>query len=97
MPAELWDEAAALAPTLGLSHVARVLRVSYGGLRQRREASPSPASRFVEIDSAQFFGGVQGATVALSDARGTRLTIRLPAGSSLDITSLVGAFRRSDQ
>jgi hypothetical protein len=98
MPAELWARAVALAQTRGRYRVARSLRVDYESLARRvaeagsGRASEAPAG-FVELRGADLLGGAT--LVEVFDADGTRMTIRLGAGSALDAAAaLVGAFRR---
>lgn len=100
MPAELWAKAVALARTRGTYRIARALRVDYPSLARRlAEAGgepPGPAGRggFVELRGADLLGGTT--VVEVSDVDGARLTIRLGAGTPLDATALLGAFRRRD-
>lgn len=104
MPAELWDEAVALARSGRPYSVAQALRVNFEGLRRRMaEAAPrgaggSAAGAFVEFSGAQILGAsattTPGTVVELSDGGGVRLTVRLAAGGELDVPRLVTAFRR---
>lgn len=103
MPAELWGEAAALARELGTYPVQRALGLNYESLRQRAEEETAPrgdgvargGGEFVELRGTQLFGPplAAGPVVELSDGNGVRLTVRLAAGSALDVAALVGAFR----
>src|SRR5262249_60554316 len=60
IPAELWEQAAALSTVLPLSQVADTLRLSRGALKAHRvthvprqsPAAPSPAFGFVEVTAA---------------------------------------------
>lgn len=101
MPEALWREATRLAGIHGVSPVCRHVGLSYEGLRKRASVGqdkPDPApgveGSFVEVNAAQLFGGSLGQTVLeLSDRDGTRLTLRLAAGSEVDVLGLVEGFR----
>jgi hypothetical protein len=101
MPAELWDEATVLARELGVHPVQRALKLNYESLRLRVEEGTSPigsaeaAVEFVELSGAQLLGlpVAAGPVIELSDGNGVRLTVRLAAGSTLDMARLVEAFR----
>jgi hypothetical protein len=107
MPDALWDEAASLARSLGVCPVSRALGIGYSSLQQRarqaiqvRPAAPAAAriSGFVELSGAQLLGapaapGASGAVVEVAAGDGARLTVRLPAGSTLDVAALVVAFQ----
>jgi len=99
MPAELWTEATALAHEFDVNTVRRAAGIDYGALRQRVDAGhrrsageSGEAPRFVEVDGAAVFPAA-GPVIELTDATGTRLTIRLSAGSELDVGRLVESFR----
>jgi hypothetical protein len=100
MPASLWKAAVGLARRLGVNPVKEALGLNYNALRTRLEATnggavaTSPA-RFVELNGAQVLGvATTGAVVEVADAHGARLTVRLDAGTPLDVARLVEAFRR---
>jgi len=101
MPAELWDEAAVLARELGVRPVQRALGVNYESLRRRAEerasrgGSADAAGEFVELSGAQLLGLplAAGPVIELTDGSGGRLSVRLAAGSTLDMAQLVEAFR----
>jgi hypothetical protein len=100
MPAPLWAEAAVLAGTLGVSHVATVLGLGYESLKQRTAVPAGAAARptdFVEMTGAQLLGGAispGGPVIDLVEPDGARLTITLPAGSQIDLAVLVAALRQ---
>lgn len=103
MPAHLWEEAVSLAGQLGVHPIKAALGLNYESLKKRvasaLEAKTSAAARtggFVELSGAQMLGlpVATGPVVEFSDASGTRLTVRLAAGSELDVARLVEAFRR---
>jgi len=101
MPPELWSEAAVLARELGVGPVQRVLKIHHASLRQRVEEEAPPAKghtgagdgEFVELSGAELFGMGMGPVVEFADGSGTRLVVRLPAGSTVDVESLVEAIR----
>ncbi len=103
MPAALWDEATALARELGVHPVKSALGLNHESLRKRldeatsreRGAQASADGDFVELTGAQLLGlpAAPGPVVEFSDASGARLTVRLAAGSALDVAQLVAAFR----
>lgn len=105
MPEELWREAAALARELGVSRVSRVVGIGYEGLSDRVGASGPRVtgggerkSRFVELSGAQWAASstseaAWGPQIEVVAADGARLTIRLPAGSALDVAAVVRAHR----
>ena len=99
MPAELWTEATALAHELDVNTVRVAAGIDYGALRQRVDAGrctaaveSADAPSFVEVDGATVFGAA-GPVIELTDATGTRLTVRLAAGSEFDLGRLVESFR----
>ena len=104
MPSRLWREATALARELGINPVSSALGLNYESLKRHvrdagdasTEAGQAPIARFVELSGAQVLGlpSAAGPVVELCDASGTRLTIRLAAGSALEVGELVEAFRR---
>lgn len=104
MPAELWREATALARELGVNPVSSALGLNYESLKRHlkgagaatAEAAEAPVARFVELSGAQVLGSptAVGPVVELCDTSGTRLTIRLAAGSTLQVAELVETFRR---
>jgi len=109
MPGELWDEAASLARSMGVSPVARALGLGYASLQQRIRgqsgqrpaAAPASASGFIELRSTPLLGmptvggSHDGALVEVTAGDGARLTLRLPANSLLDVARLIVAFRGS--
>jgi hypothetical protein len=100
MPAALWIGAMELARELGVSRVARELRIGYGSLKDRLggdgERGPQAAERFVEIDGGSLFPttAASGGEVELADASGMTVVIRLAAGQAVDVAALLAAFRR---
>jgi len=99
MPADPWSEATPLAREFGVNAVRVAAGIDYGALRRRVEAEPDTsraevgeAQRFVELDGAAVFGA-GGPVIEITDTSGTRLTVRLVAGSEVDLGRLVDAFR----
>lgn len=101
MPELLWAAAVGAAKSLGVSRVASELKLGYGGLKQRVDASRSwaPAGNgFVEVTGAQVLaappsaGGVD-AIIEYARGDGSRLTITVPTGSRTDLRAVVAALR----
>lgn len=101
MPEALWREAARVAGDHGVNPVCRHVGLSYAALQKRVFAGKEEPTRapvveagFVEVDAADLLGGSPGQTVLeLSERDGTRLTLRLAAGSKVDVVGLVEGFR----
>lgn len=102
MPEPLWAAAVALAEREGVHHTARGLGLNYHSLRSRvsggeagagarRRAAEVPHG-FVELAPplAPAAAVPAGPVLELVDRRGTRLTIRLPATSVVDLERLAG-------
>lgn len=106
MPAPLWDEAVSIARQIGVHPVKAALGLNYESLRQRlaladrgapsASAGGAAATTFVELRGVELLGPAvaAGPVVEISDDAGLRLTVRLAAGSELDVARLVDAFRR---
>lgn len=101
MPEELWEAAAALAREHGSWAVSRALRVRHDGLKRRVAETDadaaSAAAGFVDLGSisssvASAPSGSPEAVVELTQADGTRLTVRLPSRAAIDLRALVDAF-----
>ena len=90
MPATLWADAIALARQHGLATTARALRVDYGSLKKRRDATGTgqvPAPAFVELPAARPTG--LGACVIELDApRGRRMRIEVTGVTRADLVAL---------
>ena len=101
MPEELWETAVALARVDGAYAVARDLGINYTTLKRRLE-SPATASAesgvrgFIELDAAQMLGtaALAGTVVELARADGTKLTVRLRDGETVDVVALAHAVLR---
>jgi hypothetical protein len=99
LPEEFWNEALSLTQTLGVEAVRATLRLRFDTF-QKKLGGHSPGVEashgFVELNPTPPFEVAQpGPMLELSDATGTRLTIRLGANDALDLAALVEAFRRS--
>lgn len=98
MPEPLWAAAAQAARTWGIARVASELNVGYAGLRRRVGAGLPErldAGGFVEVTGADLVGGplAGGTVIEYARPEGGRLTITVPAGSSVDVLALVTALR----
>jgi hypothetical protein len=102
MPEDLWRAAAVLAQSHGVYSISQALRVRYETLRSWTAKGEGAAAattahestKFVEVALAGPPAG-EGPVVELGDAGGAKLTIRLPAGSMVDIAEVARAWRRS--
>lgn len=106
LPAEVWEAAACLARTHGLSRVARCLRLDYYSLKQRSSAPTLPATQrvtppcpegFIEIPwmGSPALPGAATARVELRDDRGRTMTLHLPGDPSVLVALAEGFWRRS--
>jgi hypothetical protein len=98
IPPAIWQAMARLSRVHGLSPVSQALRVNYYDLKRRVNNLPklTPTKRaeppaFVELNLAPSAG--LGCVVELEE-RGAKMTLRMPAGSNADPTSLIQAFWR---
>lgn len=101
MPAELWLAATELARELGVCRVARELGVGYESLKDRAGVRGKHGARqaeaFVELAGAALVSAAPAAArseVELSDARGTKLVIRL-ADQAVDVAAVMAAWQRA--
>jgi len=100
LPAEVWEEAAALARTYGISRVSRTLRLSFHKLREHVESSaallsgpPAPAA-FIELPPLAGPGpNGCGCIIELCDGDQARMTVRL-SGEGSALLELAAAFWR---
>ena len=100
LPAEVWEQAATLARTLGVSRVSRTLRLSFHKLQRRvrlptpRPSGPPAPAEFMELPSlAGLDQGGGGCVVELCDGGQARMTVRL-SGESSALLGLAEAFWR---
>ena len=103
IPEQLWTLATALAGCHGVSRTAGVLKLDYYTLKERltqpsrhiggaSRATPPPS--FVELRPGPL-PSPSPCEIELSDASGSTLRVRLPAGHVPDLASLVRSFRES--
>ena len=103
IPARLWSLAAAVARRHGVSRTAGVLKLEYYTLKERL-TQPSPSGdaagsailppSFVELAPGPF-PLPSPCEIEFSDAFGSTLRIRLPAGHVPDLVALVRSCRES--
>ena len=103
IPARLWSLAAAVARRHGVSRTAGVLKLEYYALKERL-TQPSPSGdaagsailppSFVELAPGPF-PLPSPCEIEFSDAFGSTLRIRLPAGHVPDLVALVRSCRES--
>ena len=99
IPESLWQAAALLARTHGVSPISSALRLNYYDLQRRADstgdsAKPSATPTFVEVAVAAWQPPVGDlATVELAHPSGSRLTLRLQ--NSPDLLAVVQTFLRS--
>ncbi len=103
IPARLWSLAADVAVRHGVSRTAAVLKLDYYALKERlaerrprscAAGSPSLAPSFVELTPGPL-ASPSPCEIEFSDASGSTLRVRLPAGQVPDLASLVRSFRES--
>ena len=99
IPEPLWQAAAVLARTHGVSPICSALRLNYYDLQRRADstagsAKPSAPPTFLEVPMASWKPPVGDlATVELAHPSGSRLTLRLL--KSPDLLAVVQTFLRS--
>ena len=99
IPEPLWQAAAVLARTHGVSPISSALRLNYYDLQRRASAfagsaKPSAPPTFLEVPVATWQPPVGDlATVELAHPSGSRLTLRLQ--NSSDLLAVVQTFLRS--
>lgn len=104
IPADLWDEAVALAKEVGIQPIRRALGLQYTKLRElvdkpaskEREANSSRNEKFLELDIAPFFGTTTnlGPVVEVFSSDGARMKVQYSQGNELNLLGLIEAFRR---
>jgi len=99
IPEALWDAAASLARTYGVSRVSAALRLSYHDLQRRarghRGARTRPPAQptFIQLAAPTVSASLDhGGTVEVVHASGSRLILRLPEAKPEDLLPLVQAF-----
>lgn len=100
LPKDLWAGAISLARIHGPYSVARDVRVRYETLKDRLEQAvtaevdePASGEPFIELAPSQLLGPVaeQHLVVEVERRDGTRLTVRLPKSTPLDVVALAQA------
>lgn len=103
MPEVLWEAAAAAAKNHGVSRVASELKLGYAGLKLRMQGrtagrnsprSAEAAPVFIEVSGAQLLAPspMAGTVIEYSRRDGSKLTVKLPVGSTLDVLALLAAL-----
>jgi hypothetical protein len=103
MPEALWEAAAVAATNHGVSRVASELKLGYAGLKRRMqgraEGRSAPrlagaAPGFLEVSAAQLLAPspMAGTLIEYSRRDGSKLTVKLPTGSPLDVLALLAAL-----
>jgi hypothetical protein len=98
VPERLWSAAVELARVVGVSRVARVLRLDYYGLKKRVQrplestlAQKRQAPSFVEV-AFPSVRAVAQCTLKLEDPSGARLTVELPASNVGELAGIAKAL-----
>jgi len=104
MPEKLWTEAAELAARSGINPICQAMGLSYTTLKMRmtpgaapRQASSPESSAkafsFVELRGESLLGGVQaGPVLEITSKDGVHLVLRFPAGSAVNLESLLASI-----
>jgi hypothetical protein len=99
IPEDLWDAAARLARTYGVSRISAVLKLSYSDLQRRAQAERASSTQtqapptFVELPAPKGSVGLSSqGTIELVHACGARLMLRLPEAKAEDLLALLRAF-----
>lgn len=104
MPEPLWAEAVMLARAHGVYRISQALRVNYDSLKARLVRAPKAVGRgsgqavaadFVELapTAPLIAAPAAGTVVEVVERNGSKLTIRLAAGTELDVAALMKGFR----
>ena len=103
IPEQLWTVATELAGHHGVSRTAGVLKLDYYTLKERltqptrhsgRASSPTSPPSFVELTPGPL-ASPSPCEIEFSDASGSTLRVRLPAGQVPDLATLLRSFRES--
>jgi hypothetical protein len=99
IPEGLWEAAAKLARTYGVSRISAALKLSYYGLQRRARGGravktrPSAQPTFVQVAAPVLSAGPdRHRTVEVVQASGCRLILRLPDAKPDDLLPLLQAF-----
>lgn len=104
MPKLLWNAAVTLAKTHGVGPVSKKLNIGFADLKRHTFGGPRSSSRrklaksgFIKLEpqSPTDLSSAHSTSthIELSSADGAKMTINVAATSSLDLPSLIGAFR----
>jgi hypothetical protein len=99
LPEQLWQEAAQAARRHGVNLTAKVLRLTYSGLKMRvngngdrkRKAEAAALPTFVEL-AGPTVGASTGCTIEVEAAQGGKLRLDLKAVTATELASLICAF-----
>lgn len=69
IPAEIWGTAVELSQQLGLTRVARELKLDYGTLKRRAKQQPAPAPSFVEFLGPVFSERIESCVLQMQSPR----------------------------
>jgi len=101
MPEDLWQEAARVARTQGISATASALGVNYYGIKDRIEAPPKKDSAqaghvtcpaFIEVDAPRSL--LPPNCEVEVESAGEKMTLRFSGSPAVDVLSLLNAFWR---
>ncbi len=103
LPASIWQTAAELAREHGVYAVAHPLRLDYMGLKRRMgqvvpavrvRKTPPKTAGFIELLVPEAYR--ETCVVELESARGGKMRVHLQAGTTLDWTGLLRAWRDAE-
>ena len=96
MPAPLWDSATALARVHGVYQISKALRVHYDALKKRVTDGEQPEVRgeFVELNTLHGRGDFGTTVLEFCRADGTKMVVRTPEPSGMDLLALAESFWR---
>jgi hypothetical protein len=97
IPEDLWDMAARLARTYGVSRISAVLKLSYSDLQRRAQGVSSTQTQapptFVELPAPKGSAGLSAqGTIEVVHPCGARLILRLADAKPDDLLPLVRTF-----
>ncbi|MBN2266101.1 MAG: hypothetical protein JW775_09845, partial [Candidatus Aminicenantes bacterium] len=103
MPADLWEDAVALALEHGVYRISSALGLNYENLKRRalvvsgeRRDTGVESGGFIELRGSQVLGSLapeRAETVLeLADGNGATLKVRLPLGVHLDVQGVAEGF-----
>ena len=99
IPAELWEGAARLARTYGVSRISALLKLSYYDLRRRARGERAPSTQraalptFIELSAPTGSPGPSSpGLIEVVHACGARLILRWPRAKPEDVSALLRSF-----